>query len=461
MEIGLHLEQTQKLIITPELRQAIEILQLSSTDLIEFTSQALLENPLLETHESEEKDEKISASDKRIDWEAFVSRQRQDYSETRGLPREMREEVPRESQPTHQLTLEEHLLFQWRFMMLKPEIRRIGEYYIGNLNSSGYLTITPEQAAMDLACSEELAYEALRQVQTLDPVGVCAQNLRECLLIQIEHLTIDSATKGLMRILIVNYLEEIGRGGLLRIAKALEKTPAEIQKLVDRIKQLNPKPGVGFAGGEDIVYVVPDVLVERDSDGFRIILSESYQPQIAINDTYAKVLLSQAHGDTEAKSYVETKLNQAAWLMRCLEQRRSTIYKVTEAIIHYQKDFFLRGISSLRPLTMRQIADAVGVHESTISRTAANKYMQTPHGVYEFKFFFTPGLESAGQGSVSTESIRESIREMIRGEDPAAPYTDQQITDMLAQKGVKVARRTVAKYREEMGIRSTTLRRRY
>jgi RNA polymerase sigma-54 factor len=461
MEIGLHLEQTQKLIITPELRQAIEILQLSATDIIDFTSRALQENPLLETHEPEEKEHKLSGTAKRTDWEAFVRRQRQDYSEVRGLPREMREETPRERQSVHRLTLEEHLLSQWRFLRLKPEIRSLGEYYIGNLNSSGYLAITPEQAAADLSCSEELAYEALRQVQTLDPLGVCAQNLRECLLLQLEHLTLDGATQKLLRTLIINYLEEIGRGNLLRIARVLEKTPAEIQQLVDRIKQLNPKPGAGFAGAEDTIYVIPDVLVERDGAGFRIVLSETDQPQITVNDVYAKVLLSQFQADAEAKAYVETKLNQAAWLIRCLEQRRSTIYKVTEAIIHYQKEFFLRGVSGLRPLTMRQIADEIGVHESTVSRTAANKYIQTPYGVYEFKFFFRPGLESAGQGPMSTESIREMIREMIKGEDRRAPYTDQQIAEALAQKGVKVARRTIAKYREEMGIRSTALRRRY
>ena len=177
--------------------------------------------------------------------------------------------------------------------------------------------------------------------------------------------------------------------------------------------------------------------MERDGEEFRILLNESYGPQLTVNDTYAKVLLehSDAQGDTAAKSFVEAKLNQAAWLLRCLEQRRSTIYKVTEAILKYQKEFFRQGVSALRPLTMRQIADEVGVHESTISRTAANKYMQTPHGVFEFKFFFTPGLESATQGTVSTESIRKLIREIIKEESPEKPYTDQQIADQLAGRG--------------------------
>ncbi|MDR1192841.1 MAG: RNA polymerase factor sigma-54 [Peptococcaceae bacterium] len=458
MEIGLHLEQTQKLIITPELRQAIEILQLSTTDLLEFSSQALAENPLLETSEPEDTAGKETS--KRIDWELFVSKSR-DYSEIRGLPREMREDGPHESMLTNRVTLEEHLLSQWRFMSLRPAIRRIGEYFIGNLNSSGYLAITPEQAAADLGCERALALEALRQLQSLEPVGVCAQDLRQCLLLQVEHLILEQTDKELLRQIIIHHLEDIGRGGLVRIAKAMALTPAAVQTLVDRIRRLNPKPGVGFAGTEETVYIVPDVVVERQGEDFRVVLSENFLPRITINETYTKVLMGQSQEDRAAKAYVETKLNQAAWLMRCLEQRRSTIHKVTEALIKYQRDFFLRGVSGLRPLTMRQIADDVGVHESTISRAAANKYIQTPHGVYEFKFFFMPGLESADKGSVSTESIRETIREMIRGENPAKPYTDQQIADMLGNQGTRIARRTVAKYREELNIRSTALRRRY
>ncbi len=461
MEIGLHLEQTQKLIITPELRQAIEILQLSSMDLVDFTNQALMENPLLEAKESERNGERQDTTNQ-IDWQSFISKSR-DYNEERGLPRDTREEGPHESMVSRQLTLEDYLMAQWKFIPAAPEILAIGEYLLGNLNPSGYLAITMEQAAEDLGKSEEKIRATLRLAQTLDPPGVCARDLRECLILQVNRQPLKDGTKAYMERLINHYLEEIGRGNLVKIAREMELTPAQVQKLVDRLRRLNPKPGVGFAGSEDTIYIIPDVQVERDGDDFRIILNENHVPQLTINDTYAKVLLehSEAERDQAAKTFVEAKLNQAAWLLRCLEQRRSTIYKVTEALLKYQIEFFRKGVSALRPLTMRQIADDVGVHESTISRTAANKYIQTPHGVFEFKFFFTPGLESSTQGAVSTESIREIIKEIIKNEAPEKPFTDQQIADQLGERGIKVARRTVAKYREELGIRSTALRRRY
>lgn len=462
MEIGLHLEQTQKLIITPELRQALEILQLSSMDLVDFTDQALMENPLLEAKEGGERNGEQQDEPNRIDWQSFISKSR-DYYEEKGLPREVREEGPHESMVSHQLTLEEYLTAQWKFAASDPEIGVIGEYLIGNMNPSGYLAITVEQAAADLAKSQEKVEQALKLLQTMDPPGVCARSLRECLILQVVRQPLEKRTKAAMETLINHYLQEVGRGNLVKVAKEMELTPAQVQKLVDRLRRLNPKPGVGFADSEETVYVIPDVQVERDGEGFRIILNEGHVPQLTINDTYAKVLLqhSDAEKDQAAKSFVEAKLNQAAWLLRCLEQRRSTIYKVTEALLKYQVEFFRKGVSALRPLTMRQIADEVGVHESTVSRTAANKYIQTPHGVFEFKFFFTPGLESVTQGTVSTESIREIIKGIIKNEEPEKPFTDQQIADQLGQRGIKVARRTVAKYREELGIRSTALRRRY
>lgn len=460
MEIGLQLEQTQKLIITPELRQAIEILQLSVTDLLEFTTNALMENPLLEAVEPEIQGDDANKMVRTIDWEKYTRKSRE-YQERREFSQETAQDHTYESMTASQTTLEEHLLNQWHFMVLEKDIRRIGDYLIGNLNSSGYLSITVQQAAEDLKVAPELVERTLQQLQTLDPSGVCARDLRECLLLQIDHQEMDATEKRFLCTLVTTYLPEIAKGGLLHIAKALDLTPAVVQGLVDRIKKLNPKPGGCFSSSEDTTYIIPDVVVEKDGADFRIILSEGYMPQITINDAYAKVLMDQSQGDHAAKTFVETKLNQAAWLLRCFEQRRSTLIKVTEALIRRQRGFFERGISAMKPLTMREIAEDVGVHESTISRTASNKYMQTPYGVFEIKFLFTPGLENTKGGTVSTESIREVLREVIRQESPSKPYSDQQIALIMAEKGVRIARRTVAKYREEMGIQSTALRRRY
>jgi len=463
MEMGLQLQQTQKLIITPELRQAIEILQLSSIDLLEFANKAMLENPLLELVEPETPNEMTVKEERSIDWENYASKS-MEFREQRGLPgEELKEdrEAVKEPMAASQVTLEEHLYNQWRFMILEPKISRIGKYIIGNLNSAGYLNLTLEQIAEDLKVEKEDVARALKLLQTLDPAGVCARDLRECLLIQIERQEIPEEERKLLTILIKDYLEDIGKGSLVRIARELNQTPAVIQSLVDEIRKLNPKPGVGFAGGEDITYILPDVVVERDGDDFRITLSDNYLPRLSINEAYAKILQEQSEADKEAKSYVENKLNQAAWLMRCFDQRRSTILKVTEALIKRQRGFFERGIMALQPLTMREIAEEVGVHESTISRTAANKYIQTPFGVFEFKYFFSPGLESKNGANISTESIKEMIKEVIQEEQPSKPYSDHQIAVILGEKGVRIARRTVAKYREEMGIPSTALRRRY
>lgn len=462
MEIGLQLQQTQKLIITPELRQAIEILQLSTIDLVEFSNQALTENPLLESVEPETQGETNLEGVRRVDWESYV-RTNREYRDNNQQQQEITKDTYFESMPVDQLTLEEYLNNQWRFMVLEPEIHRIGSYMIGNLNSSGYLNISIAQIAADLSCPEDQVMRALRQVQTLDPTGVCARDLRECLLIQLERQEIPEDEKKLLITLVDNYLEEIGKGGLVRIAKELAITPAVVQGLVDEIKKLNPKPGVSFSDGDRITYIVPDVVIEREEEGegFRIVLSESYLPRLTVNRTYAKVLLSEAEADKEAKTFIENKLNQASWLMRCFAQRSSTIQKVTEALLVRQRGFFENGVSDLRPLTMREIAEDVGVHESTISRTAANKYIQTPHGVFEYKFLFSPGLESQGGENISTETIRAMIRSVIENEPSDKPYSDHQTALLLGEKGVRIARRTVAKYREEMGIPSTALRRRY
>lgn len=460
MDIGLHLEQTQKLIITPELRQAIEILQLSTADLLEFTTNALMENPLLEAVEPENHGDEENRLTRTIDWEKYTQKSRESQ-ERREFSQETAKETNFEPMTAKETTLEEHLLNQWHFMVLEKDNRRVGDYLIGNLNSCGYLSISVQQAAMDLRAPVSQVERTLQQLQTLDPAGVCARDLRECLLLQIDRQEMDAEEKKYLCTLIQDFLPEIAKGGVLQIAKAMNLTPAVVQGLVDRIKKLNPKPGGSFSSCEDTTYIIPDVVVEKDGEDFRIVLSESYMPQISINDAYAKVLMDQSQDDQAAKTFVETKLNQAAWLLRCFEQRRSTLIKVTEALIRRQRGFFERGISAMRPLTMREIAEEVGVHESTISRTASNKYIQTPFGVFEFKFLFTPGLENTQGGVVSTESIREMLREVIREEYPAKPYSDQQIAMIMMGRGVRIARRTVAKYREEMGIPSTALRRRY
>ncbi|QNB46864.1 RNA polymerase factor sigma-54 [Thermanaerosceptrum fracticalcis] len=454
---GLNLEQTQKLIMTPELRQAIKILQLSSLELTDYVNQIILENPLIEAREEDynfpEPKEKKSSE---VDWEDYIE-------EMRNLPErpmavEAKQEFTFENMVTRGVSLQEYLLSQLGLIRLKSSEEAMARYLIGNIDTTGYLAVTLEQAARDLRKKVSEIEKILHLVQSLDPPGVGARDLRECLLLQLKQ-------KGLLNEeltrLVQNHLEDIGAGKLQRIAQALDITVGRAQELADMIKSLNPKPGASFGGEEEIRYIVPDVLVQRVEDEYIILVNDTNIPRLTINQTYTSILHKNSKVDEDTRNFVEGKLNQALWLIRSIEQRRMTIYLVSRAIVTMQREFFDRGVKYLRPLTLKQIAEEVGVHESTVSRATANKYMQTPQGIFEFKFFFSSGLNTNKGECASSESIKSIISDIIKEEDITRPYSDQKIADILQERGVKIARRTVTKYREELSIPSAGQRKRY
>jgi RNA polymerase sigma-54 factor len=449
MGYGLWQEQSQRLIMTPELRQAITVLQFSSLELLEYLEGEMAQNPVLE-------------SEGTIDW-AELARQQREQSGTRHLPAsETREEWDQEAGIRQNVSLPEHLRAQLRLLRLTRDEVRVGEYLIGNLDDNGYLACTVSEIAHTLCVTGETVEAALAHVQSLEPTGVGARNLAECLQLQLaERENVPTAIYPLIE----SHLEEVAQGKITRVATALKVTPADVQRMVDLLKTLDPKPGRCYSM-DTPAYIIPDVQVEKVGGDYVVIVNDKSVPRLHINDFYRNMLQQKGEGSAaqevkETKDYITGKLNGALWLIKSIEQRRQTIFKVMTAIVEFQRGFFDHGISGLKPLTLRQIAEKVDLHESTISRATTGKYAQTPRGVFELKYFFTSGVQTTDGDGASAEFIKSEIRQLIANEDPKKPLSDQKITDLLGTKGIEIARRTVAKYREEDNIPSSSQRKRY
>lgn len=456
------LEQKQKLIMTPELQQAIKLLQFSAVELADYVNQVLLENPLLEISDESKRTETetTNVGKEEIDWQEYIRESGHNDLTLQYLPREEQEDFTLENIIPKETSLPEYLLFQLGCMQLNAQEQEIGRYLIGNIDSAGYLSVPTAEVARDLRVAEELVKMVLRLVQSFDPPGVGARSLQECLLIQLEQKNI--VNQALLR-LVEKHLPDLGKGKITKVAAALNLPIARVQELADLLKQLNPKPGELFGSGEKTRYIIPDVVIERVADEFVILVNDSLVPRLSINKTYSNILNSSASHqvDQETKNFVEKKMNQALWLIRSIEQRRMTIYRVTEALLKKQMSFFRKGIMHLQPLTMREVAEEIDIHESTVSRAVAQKYVQTPHGIFEFKFFFSKGFNTVMGPAASAESIKRLLAELLQKEDPAKPYSDQKLVELLQEQGIKIARRTVTKYREELGVLSSAQRRRY
>jgi RNA polymerase sigma-54 factor len=334
---------------------------------------------------------------------------------------------------------------------------KIGEFLIGNFDKNGYLTITIKEVADMLKVPEDKVENTLKIIQTFDPSGVGARNLNECLMIQIEQRGINVPK---IKELVQNHLIDLAEARFSRISEALNISLAEVQQLKDILVTLDPKPGRNFSSANEVHYIIPDAVIEKVDNEYIVLMNDTIVPRLSINSYYRSLLYSE---DRESKisKFLSNRLDSALWLIRSIEQRRITLHKVIQSIVDVQRDFFDKGLIYLKPLTMKRIADIVGVHESTVSRAISGKYVQTPRGVFELKFFFQSGLENNNGTSTSSESIKKRMREIINGEDSHNPLSDQKIADMLKAKGISISRRTVAKYREEMGILSSTKRKRY
>lgn len=459
---GLSLEQSQKLIMTPELRQAINILQFSAIELREYIEQELLENPVLELKEDIDKHENTSLEAEVVstkeesydmDWLEYFS----DRSDLGYIKQDInREEASYENFVSQAPDLHETLRLQLSYCNLTETEREIGEYLIGNIDDHGYLVASLEELARGVTDDLALAEIMLTLIQSFEPHGVGARNLIECLLIQVDALEINS---NLLKVIIQHYLHDVAEGRLQKIAKETNVGVKEIQDCADILKTLDPKPGRKYSSANDVRYVMPDVVVEKIDDEYIILVNDVSAPRLGINNTYKNVLKNE--GDPETKRFVENRLNSASWLIKSIEQRRLTLYKVANCLVELQREFLEKGIRYLKPLNLKQVAELVDLHESTISRATSNKYIQTPRGVFEMKYFFSSGIDNSYGDSVSSQSVKKMIVELIEKENTAKPLSDQKIANILEEKGINISRRTVAKYRDELGLPAASKRKRY
>jgi len=470
MEARLSLRQSQRVVMTPLLQQAIQLLQLSTLELQEVVQKELLENPLLEevAPETSETPEAAAAtpdapaptpvepapvepaptSERQTDDLPFdlTAVMFDDNNDERSLvAQEEREELPFENIVRSVSSLTDHLDEQLRFTVEDPLVRRIGTEIIGNLDEDGYLRAELGEIAERCETSVDQVEKVLMLVQAFDPPGVAARSIQECLLIQLKS---DPNPDPVSVEIVEEHFDELSRRRYPDIARALKLPLDRVMESVEEIMGLEPKPGRRF-GGADSRYIVPDVVVHKMGSEYVVVLNEDGIPRLRVNALYRSLLRNS--GD-EARAYVEQKLRSAVWLIKSVDQRQRTLRKVTQSIVKFQRDFLDKGLPCLRPLSLRDVGEDIGMHESTISRVTTNKYVETPQGLFELKFFFHSGIASGDGEMVSSVSVKKMIQDLLANEDPAKPLSDQEVAQILKGRGLTIARRTVAKYREELGI---------
>lgn len=447
LDMGLNLKQVQKLLMTPQLKQAIEILQLNSYELNELITSELETNPMLEAYEDKEDIIEIYRElNKNSDLDKY------NYS----ADDEERDDLSFENMVSTDTSLTDHLLFQLHITPLTKKIKEICKVIIYDLDSNGYLNDDIKKLSEDYNYSQEDVLTALNVVQSFDPPGIAARNLTECLMLQLKS---KNMYNGVIKEIVENYLNEIADNKLSFIAKKLNVDIKEVQNAVDEIKKLNPRPGGSFSSYNDIKYVVPDAYIKKIDGDYVVLINESLYPGLRINKSYENILT--ATDDDSTKKYLSNKIQSAMWLIKSIESRRDTLYKVLSAIVKEQRSFFDREQKYIKPMNLKKIAEAVGVHESTVSRAVNGKYVDTPLGIFEIKYFFQSGIGNSDGEMFSQEMIKEMIKQLISEEDPQDTLSDQKIAEILSLKGVTISRRTVAKYREEMNIPSSSKRKRY
>ena len=472
MELKQQLKLSQQLIMTPQLQQAIKLLQMSRMELTELVQEELLENPVLEDG-PEPRDsstpgaEELASAEvkahehkkEEIDWERYLENQSTEApmpSVRRGSDNEM---PGLEATLSSAEGLDDHLGWQVRMGDFVDDERRFAGLVVGNLDDNGYLKIeglAPDQVVPRLAAEAGLdpedAEEVLLMIQQFDPLGVAARSLQECLLIQAKHYGMDELVLGV----ISDHLADLENRRYPVIAKAWGCSLDEVYDVAQIIAELEPRPARRFQT-EEPRYIVPDVYVHRVGEEYYVVANDDGMPKLKISGFYRAAMAD----NPKAKEYIQDKLRSAQWLIRSIDQRRKTIVKVTECIVEKQQDFFDKGIEYLKPMILRDVAEAVGMHESTISRVTSNKYVHTPRGTFELKYFFNSAIRRDHQNDIASESVKQAIKTIIGAEDPKAPLSDQRIVEILGQDDIKIARRTVAKYREMLGILSSSKRKKY
>jgi len=496
IELKQQLRLSQQLVMTPQLQQAIKLLQLNRLELLGLVQQELQENPVLEESEGDE-ETPAEASDATpgadgeappdsdgaaqaeagsenepgegpdasetsdpsdadkiadIEWDNYMESNPQT-----GLQRVGEDDERRslEATLTRRPSLADHLDWQLQLSEFSEAEREAARWIIGNLDDNGFLCSSTEDVARQSGIAGEIVEASLAKVQLFDPNGVGARDLRECLMIQIDALNIEEP---LVRKIVDEHMALLQKRDFRGLTRALGVSIEEVAAAANLISRLEPRPGRAF-GGDDPVYITPDIYVYKIADDFHILLNEDGLPKLRINNLYREVLSHGGDVAKDTKAYVHDKVRSALWLIKSIHQRQRTIYKVMESIIKHQRDFFEKGIAFLKPLNLRDVADDIEMHESTVSRVTTNKYVHTPQGIFELKFFFNSSIGRFDGDAIASESVKDKIRIIISNEDPRRPMSDQRIAEMLKSANIDIARRTVTKYREAMHILSSTKRR--
>ena len=478
LELRQNLKLTQQLVMTPQLQQAIKLLQLSRMELLDVVREELLENPMLDEQvvdlgkedeeksrdAEQEKGEEVNefAAEEReflknAEWEDYLG----DFSSTAKQAQvhegEAFEEISSyEGRVSAKPSLDGHLLWQLHLSALDDEECRIGELIINNLNSSGYLEVSAEELATQLEVPEEEVEQVLKAIHFFDPVGVAARTAQECLLLQLDAV---GDNDPILRSLIADHLEDIEQRRYKPLLRKFKLSKDDLKEYIDVIISLDPLPGASY-GNETSVYVSPDAYVYNYEGEFVIVLNDDGLPKLQLNPFYMETL--QGNASKEDSSYLHEKMRAAQWLMKSLQQRQKTLYKVVESISRFQREFFEHGVTHLKPLILKDVAADIEMHESTVSRITTSKYLATPHGIFQLKFFFNSALDMDDGTQVGSESVKVAIKKMIDDEDPKKPYSDEKISQMLKDMlEVNIARRTVAKYRSALNIESSSRRKKF
>ena len=486
MKTGLHQHTSlrQDLRINPRLYQAMDLLYMPLLDLEQHLKQELLGNPFLEMIEPEEevqataaeqqnnKPEKEAKAEDGPDWENILLEDRTEHGVPSGSYSDAREYV--EPITVESKDLIDYLRDQTRMLDLNPRQQLLAEEFLGNIGEDGYLQHSIEEilkganqlleeheaeSELDLNVPAFTAAEVeamLHVIQQLDPPGIGARNLRECLMLQLEH---QKRTDPLVYRLVKEAFEDLIAHRWSDLGKRFGLAPDEVQRAADELARLDPKPGLQHSAAND-AYIIPDLIVDKIDDKYLVFLNDSGLPRLRISKTYQEIARDKKKYDSESKEFINQRLNSANWMIQAIEQRRQTMLKVMNFIVDRQREFFEKGIDHLKPLTLREVADVISMHESTVSRVTNEKYVQTPRGLLPLKFFFSSGLTTTTGEDASARSIKSQIQKLVDDEPPKNPLTDQQIVELFDRKGVKIARRTVAKYRDQLGILPARMRKR-
>lgn len=491
MELKQSLKLGQHLVITPQLQQAIKLLQMSRMELSTMIQNELVENPVLEeldgdgpsdediaaetaeksqgeiTEQAKEDDkghthemDTVGNADGELkepadfDWENYLGNYNAPWPTT---PPANFEEMPTfESTLTKSESLHEHLLWQLHLSVFTPEEVALGSEIIGNINEDGYLAATVDEIAAQLKVSADKIEAVLKRIQEFDPLGVGARNLQECLMLQTRQMGADARH---IQMIITDYLVDLERHDYKHIAKKLKLSVDHVRHVAKLIHELEPKPGRPFSE-DNAHYIIPDVTVYKVGDEFEVVLNEDGLPKLQVSNFYRRAMTQKNAANAQTKEYIQDKLRSALWLIKSIHQRQQTLYKVTKSIFKFQQDFLDKGVTRLKPMILRDVAEDISMHESTVSRVTTNKYVHTPRGIFELKYFFNSSIQQVEGRDIAAEAVKTHIRKMIDAEDPRRPMSDQDLVASLKKENIAIARRTVAKYREMLNIPSSSHRRR-